>query len=159
MKNIKQDRAIWCALVYSFLISGFGVALAHMVNPVSSRTPDSRFFDYKYRFGRIHQQCPCQEGELKNTACCCQPIDISHTQLPMLKSSAGKAAPYTCFYARFGEKEVVLCQPQPRIDGRNATITLECVKTCDVADKQKEHCKLVGILPNGKPCYSIINQQ
>ncbi|KKR96426.1 MAG: hypothetical protein UU47_C0014G0004 [candidate division TM6 bacterium GW2011_GWE2_41_16] len=148
IQNKKHDRAVWFVLAYACLICCVGVAIAQMVTP-RSHHPIDRFFNYQYNAGRVKQLCPCEDGVHKDV-CCGQPIDISDTQVPMLKTSA-----YACFYAKFGEKEVVLCQPQPKDASRNATITLACVKACDIRELKSGTCKRIGLLPDKTPCYWI----
>lgn len=88
--------------------------------------------------------------------CVSMPLDISETDIGLLKKGESGCMPYACFYGAFKDgHSVVICRSANCQVGSNATAVFECVKRCSVehAKGQKNKCLRIGKTSDGSWCF------
>lgn len=100
------------------------------------------------------QQNPFAEQDFER--CVSIPLDISETDIGLLKKNESGCLPYACFYGTFKDgHSVVICRSANCQVGSNATAVFECVKRCSVehAKDQKNRCLRIGKTSDGSWCF------
>jgi len=149
--NKLWEHAAWLTLLAAGIIGGASFTVAKTVNYffIPQESSICRSTQTTCSAENIN---PAQLPE-KTTA---QPLDISGTQVDMLKPLLGSnKPPFSCFLGRFADgKTVVVCQPTPLTFARNATIVFECIDTKQRSPKNHaRNAKKVGCLGDGSVCF------